>query len=193
MEKPPVLLIDNFDSFTYNLVDYLAQAGISCQVYRNNIPLEQYIGQDFSGVLLSPGPESPAKAGKLLQVLDYYQNRLPILGICLGHQAIGEFFGWKLAKAKRPMHGKISTISNNGTGIFQQVPPSFDVVRYHSLVLHAQPNSPLTATAHTLDGEIMGLAHQYKPIWGIQFHPEAALTQYGHEMIANWAKFVMKQ
>lgn len=186
MEKHPVLLIDNFDSFTYNLVDYLYQAGVSCEVYRNDIPLTQYVYKEYSGVLLSPGPKRPGQAGHLMQVLGYYENRLPILGICLGHQAIGEYFGWELSKALRPMHGKISRINNNGQGIFCQLPEAFEVVRYHSLVLKEVPLTDLRVTSKSLEGEIMGIAHQSKAIWGIQFHPEAALTAYGHEMIGNW-------
>lgn len=187
MQKVQVLLLDNFDSFTYNLVDYLAQANISCDVRRNNEAFSAYKNNRYHGVMLSPGPEQPQKAGSLMEVLAYYAKRLPILGVCLGHQAIGELFGWQLTKAIKPMHGKVSNIRNAQSGIFTGLPHQFEVVRYHSLVLHEKANTPIIANAHSQQGEIMGLMHQELPIWGIQFHPEAVLTQHGHQLIRNWA------
>ena len=126
-----------------------------------------------------------------MEVLSYYSDKLPILGVCLGHQAIGEFFGWELTKALRPMHGKISTIQHDGHGLFEGIPSPYSVVRYHSLVLEANPQSPLIANAFTSEGEVMGLYHRKRPICGIQFHPEAVLTQYGKMLIRNWVDGLM--
>ncbi|GAB4334104.1 MAG: aminodeoxychorismate/anthranilate synthase component II [Flammeovirgaceae bacterium] len=185
MPTKKILLLDNFDSFTYNLVDYLEQLGADCKVFRNNEPLQNIILQDYDGLVLSPGPETPQKAGCLLEVLEYYYQKLPILGVCLGHQAIGEFFGAKLIKAHKPMHGKISSIYCKKDAIFQNLPQSFEVVRYHSLVLHQIPRN-LTVIAETNEKEVMAIHHYSLPIWGVQFHPEAILTQFGLEILKNW-------
>ena len=182
-----LLLLDNFDSFTYNLVDYFEQLGQECCVIRNDKSLAEITKGDYKGVILSPGPRSPKEAGNLMAVLAYFHNRLPILGICLGHQAIGDFFGWKVAKALRPMHGKISKISHKKNNLFKGLPKEFNVVRYHSLVIKKEKNikSPLEITAITNENEVMAIEHSALPICGIQFHPEAALTQFGLEILDN--------
>lgn len=186
-----ILLLDNFDSFSYNLLDYLGRVGVVCEVFRNNIDLQGITKKNYTGVLLSPGPGKPKEAGNLMQVLEYYHNKLPILGVCLGHQAIGEFFGASLTKAQKPMHGKISKISViNENALFYGLPQSFDVVRYHSLVLQNLPEC-LEITALSQEKEIMALKHKFLPIYGLQFHPEAALTEFGLQMITNWVKLTL--
>lgn len=183
-----VLLVDNFDSFTYNLADYVRQCGAEVKVVRNNTPLcglEQY---PLKGIILSPGPQTPRQSGNLMAILEQYAGKLPILGICLGHQAIGQYFGATLTRAAYPMHGKISTLLRKGDPIFEAMPSSFEVVRYHSLILQDLPAS-LESIAWTAGGEIMALRHRHLSLRGIQFHPEAALTQYGLQMILNWLNF----
>ena len=182
-----VLLLDNFDSFTYNLVDYFGQLGVTCHVLRNNVPLATITEQQYEAVVLSPGPESPYKAGVLMKVLDYYVGKLPILGICLGYQAIGLHFGCDLVKANKPMHGKISKIFCEPSILFNQLPQQFDIVRYHSLILENITND-FRVTAQTKEAEVMAIEHLHYPIQGVQFHPEAALTQYGLDILNNWVK-----
>ncbi len=182
-----ILLLDNFDSFTYNLVDYFGQLNIECDVLRNDLPLEKIKAGNYHGVVLSPGPENPQKAGNLMAVLEHYELKLPILGICLGHQAIGEYFGAELVKAEKPMHGKISEIICTDQGMFGGVPPKTEIVRYHSLILRDLPPS-LVSTATTAKGEIMAIKHLSLPIWGLQFHPEAILTTFGLKMLENWVE-----
>lgn len=187
-----ILVIDNFDSFTYNLLDYLGRLGAKTEVYRNDISLSTIKQRKYEAVLLSPGFGTPRKAGNLMQVLDYYHEKLPILGVCLGHQAIGEYFGASLRKAHLPMHGKISEIELlQPSPIFSMLPEKFKVVRYHSLVLDNLPEK-LRAIAHTKDGhkELMALEHINLPIYGVQFHPEAILSEYGLEILANWLKII---
>ena len=186
-----LLVVDNFDSFTYMLVDYLRQAGAHCRVVRNNESLNYLIDASVDAVVLSPGPGTPQQAGRLLDVIAHYYRRVPMLGICLGHQALGEFFGAKLTRAERPMHGKVSTIRTlTDDELWAGLPPEFDVTRYHSLVLTDLPRQ-LVSLAVTDQQEVMALRHQVLPVWGVQFHPEAALTQYGLRMIENWIDFVM--
>ncbi|UII27875.1 aminodeoxychorismate/anthranilate synthase component II [Fulvivirga maritima] len=182
-----ILLLDNFDSFTYNLVDYFSQLGIKSIVFRNDVPLDLITARRYDGVVLSPGPETPGKAGNLMEVVEYYHQKLPMLGICLGHQAIGEFFGGKLIKAQAPMHGKISEIEHSGDILFKNLPKKINVVRYNSLLVEQSPEYEVIAT--TEKGENMALKHLNLPLWGVQFHPEAALTQYGLEMLKNWASY----
>ena len=185
-----ILVIDNFDSFTYMLVDYLQQAGATCCVVRNNEPRRRLINASVDGVVLSPGPGTPRQAGQLMECIAYYYQRVPMLGICLGHQALGEFFGAHLTRAADPMHGKVSTIRSTADDmLWAGLPAEFDVTRYHSLVLTDLPQ-PLVELAVTDRQEIMALRHQFLPLWGVQFHPEAALTQYGLQMIENWIDFV---
>lgn len=183
-----VLLLDNFDSFTYNLADYLAQAGVECKVMNNQTLLENITKLPLKGIVLSPGPETPSKAGCMTEVLSAFYNKLPILGICLGHQAIGEFFGARLDKAIRPMHGKISGITCENDYIFHNVRKNLKVVRYHSLVLKELPAS-LSCIATTTEGEVMAIKHNKWPIRGLQFHPEAIMTESGLSMLKNWLSF----
>lgn len=184
---PHILLLDNFDSFTYNLQDYLERLGAKCSVFRNNVDLVHITKQRYDGVVLSPGPATPHKAGNLMKVLDFYHQKLPILGVCLGHQAIGEFFGATLTQAYQPMHGKISEIITQEGILFANLPSKFKIVRYHSLVLQ-NISQPLKITAFTTDSyqEIMALEHKHLPIFGVQFHPEAILCEYGLEILKNW-------
>lgn len=184
-----ILLLDNYDSFTYNLVDYFAQLGIESKVFRNDSPLERIQSFEYQGIVLSPGPENPSSAGNLLEVVAHYIGKCPMLGICLGHQAIAEFLGGDLSKAEYPMHGKISKIKTRGGEIFRNMPNQFEVVRYHSLVVNDLP-STLEPTAFTTSGELMAYESDSSlKAWGLQFHPEAVLTQYGLEMLRNWVTF----
>ena len=184
--RPSLLLIDNFDSFTYNLWDYFLRLGASCEVVRNDrINLSALKAGAFDGIVLSPGPRRPENAGFLMDTLSAFHRSTPILGICLGHQAIGSFFGASLVKASKPMHGKISVIEHYGDPVFDGLPASFSVMRYHSLILEDLPPT-LVCTARTGSGEIMALRHRELPLTGIQFHPEAVLTEYGLEILRNW-------
>lgn len=183
-----ILLLDNFDSFTYNLADYIAQCGAEYILLRNNVGLEQIKKRDYQAIMLSPGPQTPEKAGNLMQVIDYYIQHLPMLGICLGHQAIGRYFGASLIKAIQPVHGKISSVSLKKDYIFEQLPELTSVVRYHSLILE-NVQAPLEVIALSDKNEVMAIRHQWLPVRGIQFHPEAALTVHGMQMIENWIKF----
>ncbi|WP_299759000.1 aminodeoxychorismate/anthranilate synthase component II [uncultured Pontibacter sp.] len=181
-----LLLLDNFDSFTYNLVDYFGRLGVEVQVIRNDVPLQELQKLPIEAIVLSPGPGAPAGAGSMMEVIQYYHNRVPMLGICLGHQALGEFFGAKLEKGLRPMHGKLSEISCEPDPIFKGLPATMPVVRYHSLVLRHIPESILPL-AYTAEGELMAFRHKELPLYALQFHPEAALTTYGLQMLQNWA------
>jgi anthranilate synthase component 2 len=186
-----VLVIDNFDSFTYMLVDYLQQAGATCRVVRNDAPWSRLTEAPVDAVVLSPGPGTPSQAGHLLDVIAYYYHQVPMLGVCLGHQALGEFFGAKVTQAKQPKHGKVSLIHTQTDDVlWEGIPSGFNVTRYHSLVLTELPDQ-LTGTAVTEQGEIMAMRHQTLPLWGVQFHPEATLTQYGLRLIENWIDFVL--
>lgn len=185
-----ILVVDNFDSFTYNLVDYFNQLGLETDVRRNSDPLSVLLSEKYSAVVLSPGPGIPSKAGNLLQVLDFYHNHVPILGICLGHQAIGEFFSGNIVKANKPMHGKISEIGHEGDDpIFQNIPTNFNVVRYHSLVC-SNLSVDIKVVAKSKNGEVMAIKHEDLPIYGLQFHPEAVLTQYGLDILRNWKNII---
>lgn len=185
-----LLLVDNFDSFTYMLVDYLRQAGATCQVLRNNEPIDRLLNQPVDGVVLSPGPGTPRQAGRLGEVITHYHQRVPMLGVCLGHQALGEFFGARVGPAQQPMHGKVSTLAvQTDDVLFRGGPSRFGVTRYHSLVLTNLPET-LVCTATTDQHEIMAMRHRTLPLWGVQFHPEAALTEFGLPLLLNWINFV---
>jgi anthranilate synthase/aminodeoxychorismate synthase-like glutamine amidotransferase len=187
MTSMKILLLDNYDSFTYNLCDYLLQTGVECSVLRNDaLPLSAFARLDFDAIVFSPGPKRPAEAGLMLPLIERFYKRVPMLGICLGHQAIGEFFGAKLVKAKVPMHGKTTEIRHNGHPLFTDIPQQFNVMRYHSLLLESLEGTPLQCLAKTDDGEIMALAHQTLPLMGVQFHPESILTEHGLQMLKNW-------
>lgn len=184
-----VLLLDNYDSFTYNLYDYLLQAGAECQVLRNDaVSLLNFEQLDFDALVLSPGPERPTNAGLMMPLLARLFDKKPILGICLGHQALGELFGAPLVKAHLPMHGKTSQITHYGHPLFNHLPPRFAVMRYHSLLLESLEGTPLQAIAHTDEGEIMALAHPALPLLGVQFHPESVLTEWGLRLLQNWVE-----
>ena len=182
-----VLLLDNYDSFTYNLRDYILQLGKECKVVRNDeMTIEELDGLNFSSAIISPGPKTPHQAGITMQFIERFYASAPILGICLGHQAIGEFFGAKLVKAHKPMHGKTSVVNHTGHFLFAGLPPQIEVMRYHSLVLDELTQTPLQAIAHTSEMEIMALAHPALKIAGVQFHPESILTPHGLALLQNW-------
>jgi para-aminobenzoate synthetase component II len=185
-----LLVVDNFDSFTYMFVDYLQQAGATCRVVRNNEPMTEFISEPVDGVVLSPGPGIPRKAGRLMDIIAHYHQHVPMLGVCLGHQALGEFFGATLGLAARPMHGKVSSVRVlTNEGILRGLPEAFEVTRYHSLLLTKLP-ADLMGVAVTDDGEVMAMRHRTLPLWGVQFHPEAALTQHGLQLVMNWIELV---
>jgi anthranilate synthase component 2 len=184
-----VLLIDNFDSFSHILADYFKQSGLELSIFRNDVELEEIMKQDWTGLILSPGPETPHRAGNLMRILDYYHDKIPVLGICLGHQAIGEYFGGKLEKCQKPVHGKVHLVHQvNDHDLLEGIPESFEVTRYHSLEIKGIPGS-LKILLETKEGQIMAMVHSHFPIVGIQYHPEAVLTQYGKEIISNWINF----
>ena len=186
-----ILLLDNYDSFTYNLYDYLFQTGVECQVLRNDaLSLDAFERLGFEAIVFSPGPRRPADAGLMLPLIERFYDRVPMLGICLGHQAIGEFFGAKLIKAKVPMHGKTTAIRHTGHPLFKNIPTPFTVMRYHSLLLESLDDTPLHCLATTGDGEIMALEHRTLPLVGVQFHPESILTEYGLQMLQNWVEMI---
>lgn len=182
-----LLLLDNYDSFTYNLKDYFEQLGEVCIVVRNDeLTIEQLKQLKFNKIVLSPGPERPETAGIMNEVIATFHTDYPILGICLGHQALGQFFGAKLEKAKCPMHGKVSEIKHNRNDFFASIPANFKVCRYHSLLLKDFEGTPLKNIAESFTGENMAIQHESLPLWGVQFHPEAILTQYGIQLLKNW-------
>ncbi|MCH7413462.1 aminodeoxychorismate/anthranilate synthase component II [Belliella sp. R4-6] len=181
-----LLLIDNFDSFSHILADYLRQTGKELKIVRNDVDVESLKLEVFQGVVLSPGPETPSRAGNLMAVLEYYHDKLPILGVCLGHQAIGEFFGAKLVKSNTPVHGKVYKVRKvSDHSVLLNLPNTFNVTRYHSLILEELPLS-FQKLLETDRGEIMAISHRMLPIVGIQYHPEAHLTEFGLELIKNW-------
>lgn len=186
-----VLLIDNYDSFTYNLYHYILQCGQPCTVVRNNeVAVSEVANMGITSIVISPGPEVPAKAGVVMDVIKTYHSILPILGICLGHQAIGEFFGAQLIKAAQPMHGKTSVITHTNHPLFNNLPTAIEVMRYHSLVLKGIEETALETIAKTADGEVMALAHPAYKLAGVQFHPESILTPQGQQIMANWFSFI---
>jgi anthranilate synthase component 2 len=183
-----ILVIDNYDSFTYNLVHYLNELGAETRVWRNDaLTVEEALGMKPQALLLSPGPCTPDEAGICLELLHDAPKDLPILGVCLGHQAMGQAEGGKVIRAQTLMHGKTDEIHHTGVGIFKDIPSPFTATRYHSLAIDRSslPNS-LEVTAWTADGEIMAVQHKDRPMHGVQFHPESIATQYGHEMLANF-------
>lgn len=186
-----ILLIDNYDSFTYNLQDYILQTGKECQVYRNDeIDLNRIGELKPEGIVISPGPGRPKDHPLIFQVLEKYQKSIPMLGICLGFQAMGEFFGAELIKAPKPVHGKTSSITHSGEGIFYNIPSPLNVTRYHSLILTKHSASDFKIISQTKDGIPMAGKHRFLPLWGVQFHPEAILTEFGNEMMKNWVQTI---
>jgi len=183
-----ILMIDNYDSFTYNLVQYLGELGATPSVYRNDaVTVDQIETLKPSHIVISPGPCTPNEAGVSLALIERFAGRIPILGVCLGHQAIGQAFGGKVVRARQVMHGKVSRIRHDEKGVFDGVPNRFVATRYHSLVVErASLPACLEITAESEDGEIMGLRHASLPVEGVQFHPEAMLTEHGHKMLQNF-------
>ena len=182
------VLIDNFDSFTYNLVRYFEELGEDIKVYRaDKIDLKEIYKLKTIGIVISPGPKSPKEAMESLDIIKEFCEKLPILGVCLGHQCIGHFYGGNIIKGREPVHGKLSRIKHSKTGIFKNLSESFMVTRYHSLIIEKETlPKVLKVTATTEDDVIMGIEHTKYPIYGVQFHPEAELTELGHELLKNF-------
>ncbi|MEY4209081.1 MAG: hypothetical protein RLZZ20_2233 [Pseudomonadota bacterium] len=183
-----LLMIDNYDSFTFNLVQYFGELGEEVRTYRNDeITLEQIEKLDPSRICISPGPCTPHEAGVSVPVLKHFAGKLPILGVCLGHQSIGAAFGGKVIRAKEVMHGKTSPIQHTGIGVFKDLPSPYTIIRYHSLAIEREslPDC-LEVTAWTDDGEIMGVRHKEYAIEGVQFHPESILSEHGHALLKNF-------
>lgn len=188
--QPTVVVVDNYDSFTYNLVQYVASLGAKCEVRLNDqTTVSEIRALAPAGILLSPGPGTPDDAGVTLDVIRELSAEKPVFGVCLGHQAIGQAFGGKVIRAPRLMHGKTSPIEHDGKGIFLDIPSPFEATRYHSLIVE-ESSLPacLEISARTAEGEIMGLRHRSNPVEGVQFHPESILTEHGLALIANWLK-----
>jgi len=186
-----LVLIDNYDSFTYNLVHYLGELGAACQVFRNDkVSVGEVLKLKPKGIVLSPGPCTPNEAGICLELIVQAGSSIPVLGVCLGHQAIGQAYGGKVVRAPVLMHGKLSKIANRGEGIFKGLPKKFEVTRYHSLIVErASLPESLVVTAETApaqDGLIMGLQHRMHPVYGVQFHPESIASEHGHALLANF-------
>jgi len=183
-----IVLIDNYDSFTFNLVHYLGELGAEVVVYRNDkVTSAAVIAADPDAIVLSPGPCTPKEAGICLDLIAQASAQIPILGVCLGHQAIGDAFGGKVVRAPVPVHGKLSEIRHEGAGIFRGINAPFNATRYHSLVVERQSMPrELAVTADTDDGLVMGLAHTRLPIHGVQFHPESIASEHGHLMLRNF-------
>ena len=182
-----ILLIDNYDSFTFNLLHFLGDLGAACEVVRNDqLTVDDAMARSPEAIVLSPGPCTPNEAGICLPLITAAAGRIPLLGVCLGHQAIGQAFGGSVIRAPAPMHGKVSAVTHAGTDIFEGLPSPFEATRYHSLIVDAQgfPDA-LEATAHTGD-IVMGLRHRTMPIFGVQFHPESIASQYGHDILRNF-------
>jgi anthranilate synthase component 2 len=183
-----LILIDNYDSFTYNLVHFLGELGAPCEVIRNDkITADNVLKKKPKAIVLSPGPCTPNEAGICLDLIAKAGPKIPLLGVCLGHQAIGQVYGGKVIRAPEPLHGKLSTIRHTGKGVFKGLPERFQVTRYHSLIVERKslPDC-LEITAETSDGLIMGLQHKSHPVHGVQFHPESIASEQGHALLANF-------
>ena len=185
-----ILMIDNYDSFTYNLVQYLGELGENLKVFRNDkITLKKIKALRPERIVISPGPGTPAEAGISKELIREFAAKVPVLGVCLGHQCIGEVYGGKVIPAKRLMHGKTSLIYHNSKGIFKNIPNPFEATRYHSLLVEKKSlPACLEITAWTKEGEIMGLQHKDYPLFGVQFHPESILTKAGKDILRNFLK-----
>jgi anthranilate synthase component 2 len=187
-----VLVVDNYDSFTYNLVQYLGELGAEVTVWRNDtFTFTELEELDPEGIVISPGPCTPKEAGLSVPLIQRYASRYPILGVCLGHQAIGEAFGAKVVRHRFILHGKVSPIEHDGSGVFRGLPSPFQATRYHSLVV-VDPPEELEVNAWSQEGgapTIMGLRHRHYPVHGVQFHPESILTEVGRQLLANFLSF----
>ncbi len=190
-----LLMIDNYDSFTYNLVQYLRELGEEVVVYRNDkITLAEIEALDPERLVVSPGPCTPNEAGISVAAIRHFAGQLPILGVCLGHQAIGQAYGGKIVRAERLMHGKTSPIYHDGHELFAGLPDPFDATRYHSLLVErASLPECLEVTAWTAEGEIMGMRHRQLPVWGVQFHPESILTVTGMDLLRNFLQMTQQK
>jgi len=188
-----LLMIDNYDSFTFNLVQYFGELGEDVRVFRNDeIDIAGIAALQPDRLVLSPGPCSPAEAGICVEAIRHFTGRLPVLGVCLGHQAIGAALGGKVVRAKVQMHGKASTIHADGKGVYRGLPEQFSVIRYHSLAIERESlPAVLEVTSTTDDGEIMGVRHRELPLEGVQFHPESILSEHGHAMLKNFLQMEM--
>ncbi|MEO0816542.1 MAG: aminodeoxychorismate/anthranilate synthase component II [Pseudomonadota bacterium] len=190
MSAPSILVIDNYDSFTWNLVHYLEEIGARTDVIRNDqISVDDALARKDDGIVLSPGPCTPNEAGICVELIRAAPASLPILGVCLGHQSIGQACGGAVITAREIRHGKLSRIRHDQGPLFSGLPETFDVVRYHSLAIRTEdlPDA-LTADAWTEDGEIMAVRHVSRPVYGVQFHPESILTEHGHALLENWLR-----
>ena len=188
-----ILVIDNYDSFTYNLVQYLGELGQEVAVYRNDgITLDEITAMQPDHILISPGPCTPNEAGISLALIERFKGEIPILGVCLGHQALGQVFGGDVVRAERLMHGKTSEIIHDGKTIFEGIPSPYTATRYHSLIVKREtlPDC-LEISAQTKEGEIMGLRHRSYPVEGVQFHPESIITAHGHQLLTNFLKLTV--
>ena len=185
-----LLMIDNYDSFTYNLVQYFGELGEDVKVVRNDeVTVEQIAAMNPQRIVVSPGPCTPNEAGVSVPVIRHFAGKIPLLGVCLGHQSIGQAFGGRIVHAKQLMHGKVSRISHQNTGVFRALPNPLTATRYHSLVIERESlPACLEVTAWTDDGEIMGVRHKEMAVEGVQFHPESILTEHGHDLLANFLK-----
>ncbi len=184
------ILIDNYDSFTYNLFHFLGELGAEMEVHRNDqVTVAAVMGSHPQGIVISPGPCDPDRAGICLELIDAAAGKLPILGVCLGHQSIGQAYGGRVVRAKAPMHGKTSSIRHQASGVFAGIPSPLTATRYHSLTVDPEsfPDC-LAITAQTDDGVIMGLEHKELPIYGVQFHPESIASEHGHALLHNFLK-----
>jgi anthranilate synthase component 2 len=182
------LLIDNYDSFTYNLYHFLGELGAEVTVRRNDaIGADEALDLDPQGIVVSPGPCDPDRAGVCLELIAAAAGKVPILGVCLGHQAVGQVFGGRVVRAGTPMHGKLSQVSHRGTGVFADLPSPFSATRYHSLVVERESlPEVLEITAETEEGIVMGVAHKELPVHGVQFHPESIASEHGHALLRNF-------
>jgi anthranilate synthase/aminodeoxychorismate synthase-like glutamine amidotransferase len=186
-----ILLLDNYDSFTYNLYDYFCRLQAEVRVITNDhYKLPEIVAMQPSALVISPGPGRPVDSGITMELVEYFHNKLPILGICLGHQALGEFFGAGLVKSPYPMHGKTSMVNHNGDVVFKGIPAQFEVMRYHSLELENLEGKYLQTIASTSEGTIMAMKHHTLPLYGLQFHPESILTPDGLKLLENWLGLV---
>jgi para-aminobenzoate synthetase component 2 len=182
-----ILIIDNYDSFTYNLAQYLGELGAEVLVVRNDaITLDEIAALTPTHIVISPGPGTPDDAGISLALVERFAPSVPILGVCLGHQAIGQAFGGRVVRAERLMHGKVSPVHHDGRDLFNGLPSPFEATRYHSLIVADPLPTCLEVSARTPEGEVMGLRHQAYPTAGVQFHPESILTRYGHQLLKNF-------
>ena len=183
-----IVLIDNYDSFTYNLVHYLSALGAKVEVVRNDaLRVADVFGKKPDGIVISPGPATPNEAGICLELLKENQGKTPLLGVCLGHQSIGQSYGGKVVRAAQVMHGKTSQVTHTNKGIFEGIPSPFTATRYHSLIVErASLPACLEVTAETADGTIMALQHSSQPVFGVQFHPESIASEHGHAMLKNF-------